>query len=150
MKRALILIAALGLTIVAGILISRPFRNSGPKVSVLPDFDSATFMPIVEGVCPVVKIEGVEAQRLRSIFEGCPVEEDIKEWRVIGELTLLRDGGEVLKIGVFSSAVGPDPFAFSGGECYSGYDEAAFRVLLKENGWEMKPGNDSIPALRRG
>jgi hypothetical protein len=155
MKRALILIAALGLALLAGILISRPLRDLRPAVSALPEFDSATFIPFVEGVCPVVKIEGVEAQRLRAIFEGHPVEKDLKEWVVIGELTLLREGAEVLKMAVFSSRSGPGPFAFSGGEYHSGYDQAAFRKLLRSigwvltpKGWERSPGNDSVPALR--
>lgn len=155
MKRAVILVSALGVAIIAGLLISRSFRNLPPGVSMLPEFDSAKFMPFVEGVCPVVKIEGVQAQSLRPIFEGCPVEEEMKEWPVIGELTLLREGAEVLKIGVFSRRSGPVPFAISGGECYSGYNEAAFRELLRSigwvltpRGWEMTPGNDSTPALR--
>lgn len=155
MKRALVVIAALGLALLAGILIYRPLRDLRPELSVLPKFDSATFIPFVQGVCPVVRIEGVEAQRLRPIFEGCPVEEEVKEWPVIGELTLFRDGSEVLKIGVFSRRSGPDPFAFSGGGCYSGYDEAAFLELVRSvgwvltsRGWEMTPGNDSVPSLR--
>lgn len=147
MKRALVLIAVLGLALLAGILIYRPLRDLRPAASMLPEFDSATFMPFVEGVCPEVKIEGGEAQRLRLIFEGCLVEKDIKEWVVIGELTLLLEGAEVLNMAVFTSRSGPDPFAFSGGECYSGYDEAAFRELLKASGWEMGAGNDSVPAL---
>jgi hypothetical protein len=147
MQRALILIAALGLAIIAGILISRPLRDFRPVVSVLPELDSATFMPFVEGVCPLVKIEGAEAQRLRPIFDGCPVEEEMYEWRVIGELTLFRDGTEVLKIGVFSTRGGPVPFAISGGECYSGYDEAAFRELLQSVGWVLTPrGWEPLPA----
>ncbi len=147
MKRALILIAALGLALLAGILVSRPLRDLRPGVSVLPEFDSATFMPFVEGVCPVVRIEGVEAQGLRRIFEGCPVEKDIKEWVVIGELTLLREGAEVLNMAVFSSRSSPDPFAFSGGECYSGYDEAAFLELVRSMGWVLTPrGWEPLPA----
>lgn len=146
MKRALILASALGLAIVAGILISRPFRNLGPVVSELPEFDSATFMPFVEGVCPVVKIEGVEAQRLRPIFEGCSVEKEMKEWPVIGELTLIREGAEVLNMAVFSRRGGPEPFAISGGECYSGYVEAAFLKLLKSIGWVLTPrGWEELP-----
>lgn len=144
----------MGFALLAGVLIYRSLRDLRPELSVLPEFDSATFIPFVEGVCPVVKIEGVEAQRLRLIFEGCPVEKDIKEWVVIGELTLLLQGAEVLNMAVFSSRSGPGPFAFSGGECYSGYDQAAFRELLRSigwvltsRGWEMTPGNDSLPAL---
>ena len=125
MKRALILVAALALALLAGIVISRPLRDSRPVVSVLPEFDSATFIPFVEGVCPVLEIKGAEAQRLRPIFEGCPVEEDMKEWPVIGELTLFREGVEVSKIGVFSRRSGPVPFAITGGECYSGYYKPA-------------------------
>ncbi len=95
----------------------------------------------------MVKIEGVEAQRLRPIFKGCPVEEDMKEWPVIGELTLFREGTEVLKIGVFSRRGGPVPFAISGGECYSGYDEAAFLELLQSVGWVLTPrGWEPLPA----
>jgi hypothetical protein len=104
-------------------------------------------MLIAEGVCPVVKIEGAEAQRLRPIFEGRPVEEEMYEWRVIGELTLFRDGTEVLKIGVFSRRGGPVPFAISGGECYSGYDEAAFLELVRSNGWVLTSrGWEPLPA----
>ena len=95
----------------------------------------------------MVKIEGVEAQRLRPIFKGCPVEEDMKEWPVIGELTLFREGTEVLKIGVFSRRGGPVPFAISGGECYSCYDKAAFLQLLKSIGWVLTPrGWEPLPA----
>jgi len=95
----------------------------------------------------VVKIEGVEAQGLRRIFEGCPVEEEMKEWPVIGELTLIREGTEVLNMAVFSRRGGPEPFAISGGECYSGYDEAAFLQLLKLIGWVLTPrGWEPLPA----
>ncbi len=147
MKRVLILIAALGLALLAGILVSRPLRDLRPVVSVLPEFDSATFVPIVEGVLPVVKLEGTEAQRLRSVFEGRPVEKDLKEWPVIGELTLFREGGEDLMIGVFSTRGGPAPFAISGGEWYSGYDEAAFREILKSVGWVLTSrGWEQLPA----
>lgn len=147
MKRVLIMVGAFVLALLVGILISRPLRDLRPVVSVLPKFDSATFMLFVEGVCPVVKIEGVEAQRLRPIFEGCPVEEEMKEWPVIGELTLFQEGTEVLKIGVFSRRGGPVPFAISGGECYSGYDEAAFRELLQSIGWVLtSSGWEQLPA----
>ena len=147
MKSVPILVVALGVAINAGLLISRSFRNVPPVVSGLPEFESATFMPYVQGVCPVVEIEGVDSQRLRSIFEGCPMEEEMKEWPVIGELTLLREGAEVLKIGVFSRRSGPAPFTISGGECYSGYDEAAFLELLRSLGWVLTPrGWEQLPA----
>lgn len=155
MKRDPVLLTALGLLLLLGIVVG-PLRSYlRPELSVLPEFDSATFVPFVEGVCPVVKIEGPEAQRLRPIFEGRPVEKDLKEWVVIGELTLFRHGAEVLEMAVFWSKSSPDPFAFAGGEYYSGYDEEAFRELLRSigwdltpRGWEMTPGNDSVPSLR--
>jgi hypothetical protein len=75
------------------------------------------------------------------------VEEEMKEWPVIGELTLFREGTEVLKIGVFSRRGGPEPFAISGGECYSGYDEAAFLELLQSIGWVLtSSGWEQLPA----
>ena len=106
MKLALILLAALGLAFLSGILISRPRPDVRPGVSVLPEFDSAEFMPILEGACSAVKLEGAEAQDvavvlLRGVVEltrghvatelvdPCPQRVVVVRWRVERHIRIL-------------------------------------------------------------
>ena len=130
MKRALILIAALGLAIVLGILVPRS------RPSVLPNFDSADFASHGPSGRSLVRISGAAAQQLRLIFEGIPRERDPQKWVAFGHLTLFQRGKEVLQIDVLSGPGGEGPFGIEGKGDYLGYDEAAFKALLKDFGWQ--------------
>lgn len=133
MKRALILVVALGLVIVLAILIPRS------KPSVLPAFDAADFASHGPSGRSVVRLSGADAQRLRPIFEGIPRERDPQKWVAFGRLTLFERGKEVLQLDVLSGPGGEGPFGIKGKDAYLGYDEAAFKALLTDCGWQPDP-----------
>lgn len=110
------------------------------RPSALPDFDAAEFRGLGSeaGMHPV-KFSGAEVAELRRIFEGVPADPNPAKWQVFGNLELLKDGREVLNIGVFSKSSGPGPFRFSQDRYFLGYDQEAFRALLAAGGGSSDP-----------
>lgn len=109
------------------------------RPSALPDFDAAEFVSHGPGGRSLVRLSGVDAQRLRPIFEGIPRERDPRKWVAFGHLTLFQRGEEVLQIQVLSGPGGEGPFGIEGGDSYLGYDEAALKSLLTDFGWRPDP-----------
>lgn len=109
------------------------------RSSALPDFDAAEFVSHGPSGRSVVRLNGVDAQRLWPIFDGIPREREPRKWVAFGHLTLFARGKEVLQIDVLSGPGGEGPFGIKGKDSYLGYDEAALNALLTDFGWRPDP-----------
>lgn len=109
------------------------------RPSVLPEFDAAKFTSHGPSGRSQVWLRGSEVQKLRAIFEGVPREREPKKWVAFGQMTLFERDKEVLEIQILSGPQGEGPFGIKGGHDYLGYDEAAFKALLKDFGGRPDP-----------
>ena len=102
-RRLWIPVAALAVIVGVIFVASRKNGHQQPKFPRLPEFDSAeVWRSSSGGGETVAQVDPKDFSRLRSDFEGSPLDPKPMKWVFTGELRLFSGGEQVLKIDLFS------------------------------------------------